>query len=75
MKPSADAPRSVIYEFKLWQDGVMVASATGVYFDEVLAEAQHYFAQYAQDGCDSMKLVIGPKKGIVRYDRAEKGKK
>jgi hypothetical protein len=36
-------------EFEVWQDGEMVASASGQR-EDALCEIRHYAAQYAQDG-------------------------
>jgi hypothetical protein len=44
-----DAERFFPFEFEVWQDDVMVASASGPR-EDALREAMHYAAQYQQDG-------------------------
>ncbi len=39
-----------MYEFEIWQDGVMVASGSGGDRNRVHQEAMHYAAVYSQDG-------------------------
>lgn len=44
-------------EFELWQDGMMMASASGLR-EDALREVQHYADQYIQDGPIEMFEVV-----------------
>ena len=48
-EPGAEPERFFPFEFEVWQNDEMVASASGPR-DEALREAMHYAAQYEQDG-------------------------
>ena len=49
MKTEAAQERFFPFEFEVWQNDMMVASASGPR-DDALREAMHYAAQYEQDG-------------------------
>jgi hypothetical protein len=38
------------YDFKIWQDGILVARVLGTNLDQVKYEVRHYVGQYIQDG-------------------------
>lgn len=44
------------YEYQVIQDGIVVASAWGRDHDDVLSQAAHYAAVYAQDGPVTLRI-------------------